>query len=78
MLQSINSEAEEDFISNTLVQKLEQIQKEKHDIQRKVQSEEEHINNYLHRKLQEINRERLEIEQQLEEEQNFLLRTLNK
>ncbi|CDW79379.1 UNKNOWN [Stylonychia lemnae] len=76
--QSIKSEAEEDFISNKLVQKLEQIQKEKHDIQCKVQSEEEHINNYLHRKLQEINRERLEIEQQLEEEQNFLLRTLNK
>eukprot|EP00347_Sterkiella_histriomuscorum_P018604 403344881 len=71
-------EAEEDFISNKLVQKLEQVQKEKLDIQRKVQQEEEHIQNYLHRKLQEINRERLEIEQQLEDEQNFLLSTLNK
>jgi hypothetical protein len=61
-----------------LALKLEKVQKEKHDILRKVQLEEEHINNYLHRKLTEISRERLHIETQLEEEQSFLLHTLNK
>ena len=58
--------------------KLEQVQKEKQDIIRKVQGLEEHINNYLHRKLLELTRERLDIESQLEEEQHIVLRTLNK
>ena len=63
IFQSNKGEAEEEFISNKLALKLEKIQKEKQDIQRKVQMEEEHIANYLRRKLTEITRERSEIEQ---------------
>lgn len=71
-------EQEEEFMTNTLMKRLEQLKVEKQAIVAQVEQEEEFLTNSLQRRLDAVNREKFQLEQQLEAEQEFMVNKLQK
>ncbi|CAF0952537.1 unnamed protein product [Adineta steineri] len=63
------AEQEEEFISNTLLKKIQELKKEKETLANNYEREEEFLTNDLSRKLQQLREEKQTLEQSLEQEQ---------
>ncbi|CAF1150023.1 unnamed protein product [Rotaria magnacalcarata] len=63
------AEQEEEFISNTLLKKIQELKKEKETLANNYEREEEFLTNDLSRKLQQLREEKQSLEQSLEQEQ---------
>ncbi|CAG5135309.1 unnamed protein product [Candidula unifasciata] len=76
------AEQEEEFISNTLLKKIQSLKKEKEMLAMNYEQEEEYLTNDLSRKLNQLRQEKIELEETLEKEQecqiNKLMRKIEK
>ena len=63
------AEQEEEFISNTLLKKIQELKKEKETLANNYEREEEFLTNDLSRKLQQLREEKQSLEHSLEQEQ---------
>lgn len=76
------AEQEEEFISNTLLKKIQELKKEKETLANNYEREEEFLTNDLSRKLQQLREEKQSLEQSLEQEQasqiNKLMKRINR
>ncbi|XP_061181880.1 coiled-coil domain-containing protein 6-like isoform X2 [Saccostrea echinata] len=70
------AEQEEEFISNTLLKKIQALKKEKEALAMNYEQEEEFLTNDLSRKLHQLRREKVELENALEQEQESLVNRL--
>jgi len=70
------AEQEEEYISNTLMKKINELKKEKETLVNKYENEEEFLTNELQRQLNQIRQEKVELEQTLEKEQEKQVNTL--
>lgn len=70
------AEQEEEFISNTLMKKIQELKKEKETLVNKYETEEEFLTNELQRQLNQLRQEKVELEQTLEKEQEKQVNTL--
>ncbi|KAI8923986.1 hypothetical protein BC831DRAFT_468106 [Entophlyctis helioformis] len=73
-----SAEMEEEFISNMLLKRIQELQREKGDLLLRVEAEEEMITNQLQKKLQQLQRDKIEMEIALEKEQEFMVNRLQK
>ncbi|KAI9337415.1 hypothetical protein DFJ73DRAFT_592937 [Zopfochytrium polystomum] len=73
-----DSEREEEFIANKLMQRINTLKREKEELLRKVEQEEEQITNTLQRKLVQLQKEKVDIELVLEQEQEFIVNRLQR
>jgi coiled-coil domain-containing protein 6 len=72
------AEQEEEFISNTLLRKIDKLKKEKEKLATAYEQEEEYLTNDLSRKLAQLRTEKMELEQTLEQEQQNQISKLMK
>lgn len=76
------AEQEEEFISNTLMKKIQALKKEKETLAHHYEQEEEFLTNDLSRKLNQLTEEKYRLEQTIEQEQervvNKLMRKIEK
>jgi hypothetical protein len=82
------AEQEEEYITNKLTRKIQELAREKTELLLKVEAEEEMITNTLQRKLNKVNhmpklrlqlqKEKIEMENALEMEQEFIVNRLQK
>merc|ERR1712088_886622 len=70
------AEQEEEFISNTLLKKIQALKKEKENLALNYEQEEECLTNDLSRKLDQLRQEKVELENTLEQEQEALVNKL--
>ncbi|XP_014672332.1 PREDICTED: coiled-coil domain-containing protein 6-like [Priapulus caudatus] len=70
------AEQEEEYISNTLLKKIEELKKEKETLAMNYEQEEEFLTNDLSRKLNQLRQEKVELEETLEREQEFQVNKL--
>uniref|UniRef100_R4G4V7 Coiled-coil domain-containing protein 6 n=1 Tax=Rhodnius prolixus TaxID=13249 RepID=R4G4V7_RHOPR len=70
------AEQEEEFISNTLLKKIQALKKEKETLAHHYEQEEECLTNDLSRKLTQVRQEKCKLEQTLEQEQECLVNKL--
>ncbi|XP_055347035.1 coiled-coil domain-containing protein 6-like [Paramacrobiotus metropolitanus] len=70
------AEQEEEFISNTLLKKIQVLKREKEVLAQNYEQEEECLTNDLSRKLMKLQREKVELESTLEREQECLVNKL--
>ncbi|CAH1793796.1 unnamed protein product [Owenia fusiformis] len=70
------AEQEEEFISNTLLKKIQALKKEKETLAMNYEQEEEYLTNDLSRKLFQLRQEKVELEQTLEKEQEYQVNKL--
>nr|CAG4641040.1 EOG090X09V8 [Eulimnadia texana] len=70
------AEQEEEFISNTLLKKIQALKKEKETLALNYEQEEECLTNDLSRKLTQLRQEKVQLEQTLEKEQECLVNKL--
>lgn len=70
------AEQEEEFISNTLLKKIQALKKEKETLAHHYEQEEECLTNDLSRKLTQLRQEKCRLEQTLEQEQECLVNKL--
>uniref|UniRef100_A0A023GKH1 Putative coiled-coil domain-containing protein 6 n=1 Tax=Amblyomma triste TaxID=251400 RepID=A0A023GKH1_AMBTT len=70
------AEQEEEFISNTLLKKIQALKKEKETLALNYEQEEECLTNDLSRKLNQLRQEKVQLEQSLEQEQEALVNKL--
>ncbi|XP_012539620.1 coiled-coil domain-containing protein 6 isoform X1 [Monomorium pharaonis] len=70
------AEQEEEFISNTLLKKIQALKKEKETLAHHYEQEEECLTNDLSRKLNQLRQEKCRLEQTLEQEQECLVNKL--
>ncbi|XP_011504582.1 PREDICTED: coiled-coil domain-containing protein 6 isoform X1 [Ceratosolen solmsi marchali] len=70
------AEQEEEFISNTLLKKIQALKKEKETLAHHYEQEEECLTNDLSRKLSQLRQEKCRLEQTLEQEQECLVNKL--
>ncbi|XP_041363598.1 coiled-coil domain-containing protein 6-like isoform X2 [Gigantopelta aegis] len=70
------AEQEEEFISNTLLKKIQALKKEKEMLAMNYEQEEEYLTNDLSRKLLQLRQEKIELEQTLEKEQEYQINKL--
>lgn len=70
------AEQEEEFISNTLLKKIQALKKEKETLALNYEQEEECLTNDLSRKLNQLRQEKVQLEQTLEQEQECLVNKL--
>ncbi|XP_018321083.1 coiled-coil domain-containing protein 6 [Agrilus planipennis] len=70
------AEQEEEFISNTLLKKIQALKKEKESLAHHYEREEECLTNDLSRKLTQLRQEKCKLEQTLEQEQECLVNRL--
>ncbi|CAL4117766.1 unnamed protein product, partial [Meganyctiphanes norvegica] len=70
------AEQEEEYISNTLLKKIQALKKEKETLALNYEQEEECLTNDLSRKLSQLRQEKVELEQTLEQEQECLVNKL--
>ncbi|XP_062614662.1 coiled-coil domain-containing protein 6-like [Saccostrea cucullata] len=70
------AEQEEEFISNTLLKKIQALKKEKEALAMNYEQEEEFLTNDLSRKLHQLRQEKVELEQTLEKEQEYQVNKL--
>ena len=74
----VKAEQEEEFISNTLFKKIQELKKEKETLANNYEREEEFLTNDLSRKLQQIREEKQSLEHSLEQEQATQINQLMK
>lgn len=74
--QQAKAEQEEEFISNTLLKKIQALKKEKETLAHHYEREEECLTNDLSRKLTQLRQEKCRLEQTLEQEQECLVNRL--
>ena len=72
----VRAEQEEEFISNTLMKKIQDLKKEKETLVNKYETEEEFLTNELQRQLNQLRQEKVQLEQTLEKEQEKQVNTL--
>ena len=70
------AEQEEEFISNTLLKKIQALKKEKENLAINYEQEEEYLTNDLTRKLEQLRQEKVQLEHTLEQEQECLVNKL--
>ncbi|XP_059471910.1 coiled-coil domain-containing protein 6 [Neocloeon triangulifer] len=70
------AEQEEEYISNTLLKKIQALKKEKETLAHHYEQEEECLTNDLSRKLNQLRQEKCRLEQTLEQEQECLVNKL--
>jgi coiled-coil domain-containing protein 6 len=70
------AEQEEEFISNTLLKRIEILRKEKETLALNYEQEEECLTNDLNRKLNQLRAEKVQLEKTLEQEQEALVNKL--
>lgn len=70
------AEQEEEFISNTLLKKIQTLKKEKEILAMNYEQEEEYLTNDLSKKLSQLRNEKVQLEQTLEREQEFQVNKL--
>jgi len=70
------AEQEEEFISNTLLKKIQSLKKEKETLAMNYEQEEEYLTNDLSRKLIQLRQEKVELEETLEKEQEYQVNKL--
>ncbi|XP_055373402.1 coiled-coil domain-containing protein 6 [Condylostylus longicornis] len=70
------AEQEEEYISNTLLKKIQALKKEKETLAHHYEREEECLTNDLSRKLDQLRQEKCKLEQTLEQEQECLVNKL--
>ncbi|XP_037269351.1 coiled-coil domain-containing protein 6 [Rhipicephalus microplus] len=70
------AEQEEEFISNTLLKKIQALKKEKETLALNYEQEEECLTNDLSRKLNQLRQEKVQLEKSLEQEQEALVNKL--
>uniref|UniRef100_A0A0A9VSF6 Coiled-coil domain-containing protein 6 n=2 Tax=Lygus hesperus TaxID=30085 RepID=A0A0A9VSF6_LYGHE len=70
------AEQEEEYISNTLLKKIQALKKEKETLAHHYEQEEECLTNDLSRKLTQLRQEKCKLEQTLEQEQECLVNKL--
>ncbi|KAL4239965.1 Coiled-coil domain-containing protein 6 [Mactra antiquata] len=70
------AEQEEEFISNTLLKKIQLLKKEKESLAMNYEQEEEFLTNDLSRKLFQLRQEKVELEETLEKEQEYQVNKL--
>jgi len=70
------AEQEEEFISNTLLKKIQALKKEKENLALNYEQEEECLTNDLSRKLNQLRQEKAQLEHTLEQEQECLVNKL--
>ncbi|XP_059097152.1 coiled-coil domain-containing protein 6-like [Tigriopus californicus] len=70
------AEQEEEFISNTLLKKIQELKKEKESLALNYEQEEECLTNDLSRKLNQLRQEKIHLEHTLEQEQECLVNKL--
>ncbi|XP_020901631.1 coiled-coil domain-containing protein 6 [Exaiptasia diaphana] len=70
------AEQEEEFISNTLLKKIQLLKKEKETLATNYEQEEEFLTNDLSRKLAQLRQEKIQLEQTLEQEQEYQVNKL--
>merc|ERR1712088_645010 len=70
------AEQEEEFISNTLLKKIQALKKEKESLALNYEQEEECLTNDLSRKLNQLRNEKIQLEHTLEQEQEALVNKL--
>lgn len=70
------AEQEEEYISNTLLKKIQALKKEKETLAHQYEREEECLTNELSRKLDQLRQEKCKLEQTLEQEQECLVNKL--
>jgi predicted nuclease with TOPRIM domain len=73
-----STEAEEEYITNTLMKRIEGLKHEKQDLLTKLEAEEEMITNQLQRKLNQLQKEKIQMEITLEQEQECMVNRLQK
>lgn len=74
--QQAKAEQEEEYISNTLLKKIQALKKEKETLAHHYEREEECLTNDLSRKLDQLRQEKCKLEQTLEQEQECLVNKL--
>ena len=72
----LKAEQEEEFISNTLLKKIQALKKEKENLAINYEQEEECLTNDLTRKLDQLRQEKVHLEHTLEQEQEYLVNKL--
>eukprot|EP00794_Sanderia_malayensis_P012327 gene12327-13600_t len=72
----VKAEQEEEFISNTLLKKIQTLKKEKEILAMNYEQEEEYLTNDLSKKLCQLRNEKAQLEQTLEREQEFQVNKL--
>jgi len=72
------AEQEEEYISNTLLKRIQGLKKEKGEILQQVEREEEFMTNMLQRRLEKLQQEKIDIENALEQEQEMIVNRLQK
>merc|ERR1712223_368801 len=70
------AEQEEEFISNTLLKKIQALKKEKENLAINYEQEEEYLTNDLSRKLDQLRQEKVQLEHTFEQEQEALVNKL--
>jgi len=70
------AEQEEEFISNTLLKKIQELKKEKETLAIHYEKEEEFLTNQLSKKLGHLRQEKVELERTLEREQEYQVNKL--
>lgn len=76
VVQQAKAEQEEEYISNTLLKKIQALKKEKETLAHHYEREEECLTNDLSRKLDQLRQEKCKLEQTLEQEQECLVNKL--
>uniref|UniRef100_A0A6B2LLH1 Uncharacterized protein n=1 Tax=Arcella intermedia TaxID=1963864 RepID=A0A6B2LLH1_9EUKA len=71
-------EAEEEYITNTLFKRLEELQKEKNGLILEVEREEEYLTNTLQKKMEIVKQEKIALENRLEIEEEAIVIRLQK
>ena len=74
----LNTEMEEEYISNSLLKRIEKLKSEKQALLVQLEEEEEMITNTLTRKLNKLQKEKVEMEIALENEQELIVNRLQK
>jgi len=69
-------EAEEEFITNNLLKKLEKVQGEKHELLWQLEREEEYLTNTLQKKFSKLQKEKIDLENRLEQEEEYIVHKL--
>lgn len=70
------AEQEEEFISNTLLKKIQELKKEKETLAIHYEKEEEFLTNQLSKKMSHLKQEKVELERTLEREQEYQVNKL--
>lgn len=71
-------EQEEEYITNKLMKRLEELKRDKAKLATEVEREEEFLTNTLQKKLEKLTKEKVDLENKLEAEQEYIVNKLRK